>query len=209
MTSPDRGLLWLSRAAAWTCAAFGLSVGAHVVGGGSLPSTGVAAFLVVALLWSGLLLTRRRLGPLPLITTLGVTQVVLHSGLTLTERAVACSSTTTATGPHAGHDLALTCESSASGAAAALTHADHSTPTMTIAHVLAAIVLGLLLAKGEDAVWFVARLLVPVLPSAPALPSIGRLPLSPSHAGERARRVLLLGGVGRRGPPARRAPAVT
>ena len=46
---------------------------------------------------------------------------------------------------------------------------------MIIAHVLAAIVLGLVLAKGEDAVWFVARLLVPVLPSAPTLPSIGRL----------------------------------
>lgn len=206
---PSRGVLWLARAAAWTCAAFGLSVGAHIIGGGTPPSPGVAAGLVAALLWVGLMLTRRRLGPLPLIATLGLTQFLLHAGLTMTERPTACSPSATGTGPHAGHDLTLACEASASGAASALTHAEHSTLTMSIGHVLAAVVLGLVLAKGEDAVWFITGLLRPVLPATPTLPSLLPLTFTPSQGGEPTPPTAVLGGVGRRGPPVRRAPAVT
>lgn len=209
MTSPSRGILWLARASAWTCAALGLSVGAHVIGGGALPSSGVAAFLVAALLWVGLLLTRHRLGPVTLIATLGATQLALHSGLTMAERSAACSPTSTGIGPHAGHDLTLMCEGSASGVATSLTHADHSTLTMSIAHLVAAVALGLALAKGEDAVWFVTGLLVPTLPTTPTLPSLRPLTFAPSQRGEATPAAPVLGGVGRRGPPVHRAPAVT
>ncbi|MGO4245260.1 hypothetical protein AB4028_15110 [Janibacter sp. RAF20_2_2] len=36
MVVPGRGVVRCARAAAWACAAGGLSVGAHVVGGGGL-----------------------------------------------------------------------------------------------------------------------------------------------------------------------------
>lgn len=208
MNSPGRGALWLARASAWTCAAYGLSVGAHVVGGGQAPTVRGAAFIAVALLWVGLILTRRRVGAVLLTATLTGSQVLLHGGLTLSERSAACATTDSSSGPHAGHGLALECPGSASGAAAVLTHAEHSALTMTAAHVLAAIALGLVLARSEDAVWFLAGLLLPTLPVAPVLPSLTRRPLVPTHGGERPPTVPLLGGVGRRGPPVLRAPVV-
>ncbi|MCT1618644.1 hypothetical protein [Janibacter hoylei] len=53
MVVPGSGVVRCARAAAWACAAGGLSVGAHVVGGGGLPSAGGAALLAVTLLWAG------------------------------------------------------------------------------------------------------------------------------------------------------------
>lgn len=208
MRTPARGLPWLARASAWTCAAFGLSVGAHVVGGGRPPAPGGSAFLVVALLWVGLLLTRRRLGALPLITTLGTSQLLLHAGLTLTERSVACSPGASPPGAHVGHGVGLTCDAPTSGVMAALTHGEHSTLTMALSHLLAAVALGVVLTKGEDAAWRIAGLLLPHLPMAPPLPSPTRRVLAPFGGGEYVSTVPVLGGVGRRGPPVRRAPGV-
>lgn len=209
MDVPSRSALRVARAAAWTCAAFGLSVGAHVIGGGQPPSLGGGVLIAVTLLCVGLLLTGRRLGALSLIVTLGASQLLLHVGLTLTEQSAACSPAPGPGGAHAGHDLALACDASASGAAAAITHAGHSALTMTIAHLLAAVALGLVLAKGEDVVWRIAGLLLPHLPRAAAAPSPTRRVLATTHGGEATTEVPLLGGVGRRGPPARPAPAVT
>ncbi|WP_435202346.1 hypothetical protein [Janibacter sp. GS2] len=209
MDVPSRSALRVARAAAWTCAAFGLSVGAHVIGGGQPPSPGGGALIAMTLLCFGLLLTGRRLGAFSLIATLGTSQLLLHVGLTLTEQSAACTPAPGPSGTHAGHDLALTCDAAVSGAATAITHAGHSALTMTIAHLLAAVALGLVLAKGEDAVWRIAGLLLPHLPRAGALPSLARRVLAPTHGGEAVTEVPLLGGVGRRGPPARPAPVVT
>ena len=65
--------------------------------------------------------------------------------------------------------------------------------------------LALVLARGEDAVWFVAGLLRPCLPTVTRLrvPSL-RSP-APAPWGGLPRSVTVLGGVGRRGPPVRRA----
>lgn len=200
MVEPSSGPLWLARALAWTCAALGLSAGAHVVGGGSLPSAGGAAFLLTALLWVGLILTRRRLGALTLVTTLGVSQALVHTALTLTEVHTGCGSIT----GHTGHEVAIACSSSG----AAVTHPDHSTLSMTLAHAAAAIALGVVLARSEAAVWFVAGLLRPVLPTTSVLPSLTR-DVVPTHGDHVPDHVALVGGVGLRGPPARRAPAVS
>lgn len=205
---PSRSALRVARASAWACAAFGLSVGAHVVGGGQPPTPGGTAFLVVALLWVGLLLTHRRLGTLPLVATLATSQLLLHAVLTLTEHSVACSPGASPPGAHAGHGVGLSCEASSASVMAALTHGGHSPLTMILGHLLAAIALGVILAKGEDAVWRIARLLLPHLPSAPPLLAPGRPALAPSRGGESTPAVPVLGGVGRRGPPVRRAPVV-
>lgn len=200
MTEPSKGALWLARALAWTCAALGLSVGAHVVGGGSLPTVGGAVSLLAALLWVGLILTRRRLGAPTLVATLGVSQVLVHTALTVTAAPAGCGSVT----GHTGHEVAIAC----SGSGATVTHTDHSALTMTLAHAAAAIALGVILARSEDAVWFAAGLLWPTLPTTPALPSLARGAVVPTHGDHAPARVPLLGGVGRRGPPVRRAPTV-
>ncbi|WP_068266018.1 hypothetical protein [Janibacter limosus] len=196
MDSPSRGALRLARASAWAAAAFGLSTGAHVVGGGSLPSPGVAALISMALLWCGLLLTQWRLGRVALTLSLGISQLLLHTVLAATETIAA---TCVATG---SHHVVVAC---ADGA----TPMPHGTSAgMVLAHTVAALLLALVLARGEDAVWHVAQLLWPRLPAAPALLLVVGHGLAPSRGGEPPRPAMVPGGAGRRGPPVRRAPAV-
>lgn len=173
-----------------------LSIGAHLVGGGAPPSPGAAALIIAALLWSGLILTQWRLGRTALAISLGLSQVLLHSVLTVSEGPASCA----AVGDH--HNIALAC---AGGAPM-----PHETPVaMFAAHALAALLLALILARGEDALWFVAGLLCPSLPTSPTLRVLAPLTLAPSQGGERTPAITVLGGVGRRGPPIRAALAVT
>lgn len=174
----------------------GLSTGAHLIGGGDPPSPGAAALILAALLWSGLILTQWRLGRTALTLSLGLSQLLLHSVLTVSEGAADCA----AVGDH--HNIALAC---AGGAPM-----PHETPVaMFAAHALAALLLALILAHGESALWCVAGLLWPSLPTSPALRVLTPLTFAPSQGGERAPAIPVLGGVGRRGPPVRRALAVT
>ena len=78
-------------------------------------------------------------------------------------------------------------------------------PAVVVAAPVAALLLALVLARGEDAVWFVAGLLRPCLPTVTRLrvPSL-RSP-APAPWGGLPHSVTVLGGVGRRGPPVRRA----
>lgn len=186
----------LARAGSWAAAALGLSVGAHLVGGGDPPSPGAAALIAVALLWSGFLLTQRRLGRTMLVATLGLSQLLLHAVLT----AVEVPSTCAGSGGH--HEMAaMACTSGAP-----MGH--DVSATMLVAHAVAALLLGLVLARGEDAIWQVAGLLWPRLPAPAVLPALMQDALVPAHGDRPARRPFVLGGVGRRGPPAGRAPAV-
>lgn len=195
MVSPSWGALRFVRAGAWATAAMGLSTGAHLVGGGAPPSPGAAALIVTALLWSGLILTQWRLGRTALAVSLGLSQVLLHSVLTVSEGVTDCAPV----GDH--HNIALAC--------AGGSPMPHETPVaMFLAHVVAALLLALVLARGEDAVWFLAGLLRPSLPGTPLLLLLTGHELVPARGDQPARLPFVLGGVGRRGPPGRRAPAV-
>lgn len=206
MTSPSRGALRWARAGAWTTAALGLTLGAHVVGGGHPPSPLAAGVTAAVLLWLALLLTRVRLGPAGLAGSLTATQLLTHRLLAATEPAHVC----TATGaPSAGrhlHEAALACTPAATGVPGVA----QTGTAMLLAHAAAAVLTALLLAKGEDAVWVLAGLLRPVWPvwpaplTLPAAPRALAVPLRPTRPSRRP----VLGGVGRRGPPRRRAPQV-
>lgn len=195
MVSPSMGAVRGARATAWTTAAFALSVGAHVVGGGAPPAVGGALLMVLALLWTGLVLTRWRLGPVVLTISLGASQMLLHSILTVHEVGVACG------GSDAHHGVVLAC----AGGAPAPHH--QSGTTMLLAHVVATLLLALLMARGEESLWVLAGRLWPRLPRRLALPSLDQQAITPSHVDELVPSVPLLGGVGRRGPPVRSAPA--
>ncbi|MGO4131204.1 hypothetical protein AB4Y78_12240 [Janibacter sp. RAF52] len=146
----------------------------------------------MTLLWGGLLLTRWRLGRTALTLSLGLTQAVVHALLSASEHPPVCAS---AGGGH--HGMVTTCADGSMG---------HSPgAAMLLAHAVAALLLALVLARGEDAVWFVAGLLRPCLPTVTRLrvPSL-RSP-APEPWGGLPRSVTVLGGVGRRGPPVRRA----
>ncbi|NYF97781.1 hypothetical protein [Janibacter cremeus] len=194
MVSPSRGAVRVARAIAWTSAAFVLSVGAHVIGGGEPPSAGGALLMVIALLWTGLMLTRWRLGSISLVLSLGASQVLLHSILTATEVSVACRGS----GGH--HEVVLAC---ATGTPAP--H-HHNGAAMLLAHVAATLLLALLMARGEEALWLLAGRLWPLHPREPALPSLNQSAITPSHVDGLVPSVPLLGGVGRRGPPVQPTP---
>ncbi|WP_433955615.1 hypothetical protein [Janibacter indicus] len=192
MTEPSRGVLRLARTLAWTLAAGGLSTGAHLTAGGGLPSTGGIVLVIGVLLWSGLLLTRWRLGRVALAATLGGAQVVLHTLLSAGHHAPTCA----VGGGH--HEMVVGC---AGGA-----EVSHTSPAMVLAHTVAALLLALLLARGEEAVWFLAGLLRPVLPR-PIRRVVDAAPSEiPARADQPRRAPFVLGGVGRRGPPVRPAP---
>lgn len=195
---PDRGAVRLVRALAWTATAIGLSTGAHVIGGGALPAHGTMAVIGLLLLWSGLLLTRWRLGRATLTLSLGISQAIVHAVLTAAEAAPALPGCT----PSGGHHPTLSCAAEAS--------TQHHTGTaMLLAHAVAALLLALLLARGEDALWAIAGLLWPSLPTVHSPSARDRTAFVPVHEGEHRQAVPTLGGVGRRGPPVGLASSVT
>ena len=127
MTEPSRGVLRVARTLAWTLAAGGLSTGAHLTAGGGLPSTGGIVLVVGLLVWSGLLLTRWRLGRVALAATLGGAQVVLHTLLSAGHHAPTCA----VGGGH--HEMVVGCVGGA--------EVSHTSPAMVLAHTVAALLL--------------------------------------------------------------------
>ncbi|MBO1766462.1 hypothetical protein [Allobranchiibius sp. GilTou38] len=190
MSSPTHGWLRSARAAVVAVTALGLAVGAHRVGGGTLPGAarcGWLALITFALCWA---CTSRRLGRAAIAGLLGGLQLALHVGLMVLGPPMA--------GP-------ASAPMSMNGHAAAGPSPDllHIGGWMLLAHVVATALTAVVLARGEQAVWFVARLVRALLPVA----AVRMAPATrTSHV--RASRVLaathaghVLGGIGRRGPP--------
>ncbi|GAB4084820.1 hypothetical protein GCM10028784_14500 [Myceligenerans cantabricum] len=134
-----------------------LAAGAHLLGGGALPSAvGVVVLAVLTLFASGLVgLARTRAWVLVLY--FGAAQTALHHGFVLTARAPADGGVHgthgatlspgpggTAPGPAAGlrdaaSDAAATMDAGAAAHATGAAHAAHASPAMLCLHVLAAV----------------------------------------------------------------------
>jgi hypothetical protein len=103
---------------------------------------------------------------------LGAGQFVLHTAFGVLSQSAA---TAPLLSPAAGHVHIL----GAPSHAAAMVHAQGYTPAMLAAHVLATLAAGVLMAKGEDALWallawlapLVRLLLLPALHPAPTVPA--------------------------------------
>ncbi|GAB3243561.1 hypothetical protein GCM10027456_12140 [Kineosporia babensis] len=188
------------RAGVFSACAVSLAALAHALAGGAAPSP----FLLLAL---GLLLASpaamaagKLRGAVPVGATMIAVQYGLHSLFGLFDGAMGttCTQMSTHLG-HPGESSSLLCHD---GAGTVMTAMPMSSPLMTLAHLGAAGVLGLLLSRGETALW---RMLSWILPKLP-----GRLPTFLIVARQRraqAPQVLplrpepLVGAAGRRGPP--------
>lgn len=163
--------LRLLRAGGFSTAAFCLSAAAHVAGGGTLPAAAVVVALGALTLLPVMVLAGRKLGATTTAAILGASQLLLHRAFTV----LSTTSTCTEAGGHSHAGAgSLDCVAAASHAAA-----DHGAG-MLAAHVVATAFIGLLLARGEEALWALAAWLRPLvrLPSAAA----GPVPDRPSPA---------------------------
>lgn len=201
MVWPGSGALRLARAGSLALAAYGLALGAHLVGGGDAPSAIASVVILFATFWACTALTWRRLGRVATVTLVGASQLLLHKAFGLTESAGSC---VTVVHEHAGHlanGATTLCAAPATTAGMpSMAHHGGTGLSMVAAHAVAAIVLGLVLARGEAAVWLLASWLVPPLPQPTPPPCALRpapiwTPVTPFVA------VFMPAGVGRRGPP--------
>ncbi|HEV7196057.1 MAG TPA: hypothetical protein VGN19_08965 [Pedococcus sp.] len=198
MTTSELGALRLARAFGFAVAAFALSVGAHVLAGGTPPSLTASLVLGGSTAWASLFLTGRRLGARSMVVAMGLAQVLLHEALMMSTPGGRC------TGLDRGGNHLHALSSAARSVCTAmpsLPHA-HGIPLgMSLAHAVAAILVGLVLARGESAIWFLAALVWPSRPVAVVVPvrrpRAWSIPTVPAVR----RRSQRLAPISRRGPP--------
>ncbi len=177
-------------------AAVGLAAAAHVAGGERVDL--LTALLAVPAITAPMnLLARRRRGPATLLATLAATQLVLHEAFMATAVPGTC---------HPGAAMPGMPGMTASMHCTPMTTQHGWSTAMLAAHGIATLLTGLLLARGEAAIWTLAQWLSSraqpeaphlVLPARPPLLAVDRShPATPSRTTP----------IRRRGPP-RLAPA--
>lgn len=158
---PTTGVLYVARAAVLTVAVVGLACAAHVIGGGGVPSPWLVAALAGVTGWVCAWVARCRLRWPAVLGLLTVGQVTLHESLTYFA-APGCGAGVPA-GGHAGHSAGTTHCDVAASALGLAAHESRSL-AMLAAHAAATVVLTLIVARGERAVWAVASWLSPLIP---------------------------------------------
>ncbi len=190
MTTAGVGLVRAARAAVALLAVLGISSAAHEVGGGQAPGVVALAFLALLVgppVWFA---TGRRLTTPVLVALLGGAQVVVHLVL---RTMVPGHGTGSAMHVHEGVPEALV-----PGAAPAMPEMSALDAPMLLAHVVATLVLSVVLARAEAALWHVVSALLPrPVPSLrrPVLPRLAVAVARPRPVGRTPRP---LGG---RAPP--------
>jgi hypothetical protein len=187
----------LARAAVVAGSTVLLAAAAHTAGGGALPDPLIFVGLLALTLLPAAWLCGRRVRPAAVLALLGTGQFVLHSAFDALSTAAAVSQFS----PAAGHVHVLG-TLPAGGVPAHGAHLNGESPAMLLAHALATLAVGLLLARGEAALWallawlspLVRLLLLPALHPAPTVPAFAPQPLA------RLWRSLRLPSL--RGPPA-------
>jgi hypothetical protein len=154
MTRAGTGVLRAARTAVAVLAVLGVSAAAHQLGGGRVPGALALVLLAVLLAPPTWLALGRRLSAPALVTLLGVGQVAVHLGL-----AAMAPGAGSAGAPHL-HDALPTGLAAGSSAAPMAPMAGAGGP-MLLAHVLATLVLAVVLARAEAALWHVVSSLLP------------------------------------------------
>lgn len=195
-TAPLRVL----RSAGITSAGMSLAAGAHVVGGGVLPSPALMVGLGVILLVPAAAMSGRRFSFSTLAGLLGLGQVVLHGAFASLSTPGRCAPVTAA--QHLRHDTAP-CAGPAAGLAPAQSHVAGlpDTVLMLPAHAGAVLLTILVLAKGDAALFHLRAWLRPLLtlPRTADLPVHRPAPVWTQSAAPRPTRRLNHNGL--RGPP--------
>lgn len=199
--SPARGAIRLARTAVFALSAVGLASAAHVAGGEPASAHVVMGAIPAVLLVVNLFVTGRR-GSGSLFVAMSGVQVVLHAAFMAVSMADACH----LDGQHTGfrHSARASCEPGVAGGHAHQASDLFMMPApMLAAHALAVLLLALLLARGEAAVWALVEWLAFRLPRATRavqLFPVGRLPVLAGAAWLPVAEVLR-NDIRRRGPP--------
>jgi len=152
------GLRW-GRALMVAALTWGATSAAHVSAGGDLPSWPVAAGLVVLTAWPLSLALRQRAGALRMIALMAAGQAIMHTALVMLSWYTVGRATLPSTASHPvptgmpGMDMSSADADALAGLSG--NHAMSLLPSfpMVLAHVVAAMVLGAVLADGERALF--------------------------------------------------------
>lgn len=217
--APATGVLRLARAGVLTLATVSLSLTAHVAAGGSAPGLVGLLLVVVPVLAATLLTTGRRLGLACVGSLVAITQVGLHSafmaltmndGMALTMNGgmaltMGGGAGAVVTASHHSQSV-ITTGGAVSGPSLVDLALSGGSPAMTGAHVVAAGLVALILARGEAALWSLWSWLAPPMPVAARLGVLAGEPVATGRT--TARSVDHSTRPRPRGPPRRRTPAV-
>lgn len=157
-THKPRAPFHLLRSSALAAVMLTLAAGAHVAGGGRLPAPGIVLAILALTGLASTAATRLRLTFPAVGALLGAGQLALHEAFT------AFSAPAVSLGPagqHSGHQHGGATQVLPE-LATAVGHAPGAAPLMLAAHALATLGCGLLLAKGEAALWALAAWLRPL-----------------------------------------------
>ncbi len=192
----------LVRAGALALTVVALASAAHVTGGAQLPPPLVLAALAALTACGAFALAGRRLSAPAVLAALGGGQAALHAAL----RVLAADTVDVPSHGHHQQWVPL--------AAQALGHAGGGAPPavpMLLAHAVATLAAGLVLARGERAVWSLWSWLQPLRVVVLAVLRVPVLrPVAPVPVVVAVRpRSVVARRVARRGPPAGSAPATT
>lgn len=202
--------LRLLRSAVVTFCMMSLAVGAHVVGGGILPSTPVLISLASLALMPVAFLARRRLSFPILIGLIAGGQVLLHHSFEMLSKSPSCAPNAVHAGGTGHAGAAAQCATSTAPTSAGMPSGHFlphfidsgAAPLMVMGHLVAVVVMIALLARGESAIFLLMTWLRPLITVAdpvpavidPILASYSERPIAPP-----ARRPLPVDA--RRGPP--------
>ena len=171
MTTPDRGALRLLRSGVLAVCALGLSAAAHALAGGHLPGTAPLVALAAGAWLACWAVGRWRLSARAVTGLLGAGQVGVHAVLSALAPAAEAG--------HGAHRSpptgleALAAAGNAHGTAHAAGHTGalwlggptSADAAMLLAHAAAATAVGLVLARGEAALWDLCAWLTPLAPA--------------------------------------------
>jgi hypothetical protein len=190
-----QGKLRVLRAGVFSACAVSLATAAHVLAGGAPPAPFLLVALALFLAPAAAMAAGKLRGAVSVGTAMVAVQAGLHSLFGLfTSTAANC----TEMSAHAGHSELLCADSGAMSNMAMGSNAQ----LMTLAHLGAAALLGLLLSRGETALWRMLSWIFPKLPGRfRACPPTPRLRRATVRRAATPKPAPLVGAVGRRGPP--------
>ncbi|UKA56623.1 hypothetical protein LFT45_22350 (plasmid) [Arthrobacter sp. FW305-BF8] len=194
------GGLRLFRSLLVTGTVFVLAAGAHVLGGGSLPTADISLALLALVLAGVMSLAGRQLSLAKIAAVLAGGQILLHEALNVLSGASSCQAAASSDSfaHHAVQAASLPCQSPPSSL---LIH-ESAGYAMSLAHLFATAVTAVVLGKAEAALWQLAAWLRPLarfLAPTP-VPTCRPVPCGPAPAPARPRWRNLRGD-GIRGPP--------
>lgn len=156
VASPTTGAWRAVRAVLVIALVVCLSTGGHLIAGGQVASWRAAALALLLVAVGAAGATALRLTPMRLMAVLGAGQLVVHHALSWTPGghcATAGSSELFKSMTHAG------CGTVGAHEAAGAHEAVWSDPVMLLAHVVATVVAGVVLGRGEQLLWTICALL--------------------------------------------------